>query len=750
MDVNSSDKHDSSSKKSALNVIYIVLDDVGFSDLGCYGSEIETPHIDTLAANGLRYNNFSVTPLCSPTRACLLTGRNCHAVGVGLVSEADLGPEHSNKRGRITPAAATLAEILNMHGFATFAVGKWHLVPGHEAASSGPFDNWPLSKGFQRYYGFLLGFTDQYTPDIIYDNHRIQKPDKENYHLSEDLVDKAMEFMTDHLSVTPERPFFLYLAFGAQHQPHQVPRKFIDKYKGVYDIGWDEIRKERFKRQRELRVIPLHTELVDRNPGIKAWDELTDKEKIVFTRFQQTFAGFLTHTDEQIGRILDFLKSKNQLDQTIVVLLADNGGSQEGDWNGSINHSTYYNGIEESIDNLFEKVEDIGAPDTTPNYPKGWAQVSNTPFKYYKQNTFFGGIHVPLIIHWPQTIRDAGAVRSQFYHAIDITPTILDVLNIQAPKEYKGVQQMPLHGISMADTLTNPDVLSKRRTQYFEMIGHRAIWHDGWTAVTYHEKGTAFNQDNWELYYVEKDFSQKHNLTVYYPQKLIELQKVWWEEAQKYNVLPLDDRTFELLTPSYQGLLTGRSVCTFYPGMAHLPAGAAPIMIRTSYSITIPIFRWNSSCEGVLIAYGDRSSGYTLYIKNNYLIYEYNYVGTVYKIQSATEVPNGYVNLKFKFKKIGFNQGAGMLYINDQQVGIGYIPKTLPFLLSHEGLDIGRDRLAPVSTNYPAPEFPFSGQIEKVIVELRENKTGSIMFSECKKAEKESIYINVNGTIIFL
>jgi arylsulfatase len=738
------EENECSNKISGLNVIYIVLDDVGYSALGCYGSEIETPNIDSLAENGLRYNNFNVTPLCSPTRACLLTGRNCHSVGVGVVTEIDWGPQYPNKRGRISDTAATLAEILKLNGMATYMVGKWHLVPGHEAASSGPFENWPLSKGFGRYYGFLLGMTDQYAPDLVYDNHRVQKPEKSNYHLSEDLVDKSLEFLTDHISVTPDRPFFLYLAFGAQHEPHQVPREFIEKYNGVYDKGWDQIREERFERQKKIGVIPPYTELVERNPGIKPWEELTTKEKLLFIKFQQTYAGFLTHTDQQIGRLLHFLKLKNQLDNTIIVLLSDNGGSQEGGWNGSINDTAYFNGIEESVDAMFEHVEEIGGPFTSSNYPKGWAQVCNTPFKYYKQNTFFGGTHVPLIIQCPHSIPDRGSIRSQFYHAIDITPTILDLLNIDPPQVYDGVPQMPLHGVSMMDTFTEPHAPSKRKTQYFEMLGHRAIWQDGWVAVTYHETGTPFYEDHWELYNVNEDFSQKYNLAEKYPEKLKELQAVWWEEAKKYDVLPLNDSPFR---KGYQGLQEGRTTFIFYPRMAHLPTSAAPKVTLSSYSITVPIFRLKRTAEGVLIAHGSHSSGYTLYIKDNYLFYEYNYVGTVYKIQSSVEVPIGYSTIRFEFNRELLIKGTGKLYINGQQVGTVYMPRTLPFVISVEGLDIGRDRLTYVSSNYPVPEFPFTGQIERAVIEIYDDQRYS---KYLKKKNRDLIYININGTVNYL
>ncbi|MED1202770.1 arylsulfatase [Heyndrickxia acidicola] len=728
-----------SEERSDLNVIYIVLDDVGYSALGCYGSEIETPHINSLARSGLRYNNFNVTPLCSPTRACLLTGRNCHSVGMGMIADVDWGPEYPNKRGRISDSAATLAEILKMNEMATFMVGKWHLVPGHEAASSGPFTNWPLSKGFDRCYGFLLAKTDQYEPDLIYDNHRVQKPGMPHYHLSEDLVNRSLEFLTDHISVTPDRPFFLYLAFGAQHEPHQVPKDYIEKYKGVYDIGWDQIRKERFNRQKEMGIVPPDTKLVERNPGIKAWDELTTKEKDLFIKFQQTYAGFLTHTDQQIGRVLDFLKSKNKLENTIIVLLSDNGGSQEGGWNGSINDAAYFNGIEENVDEMFEHIDEIGGPYSNANYPKGWAQSCNTPFKYYKQNTFFGGTHVPLIIQCPQHISDPGEIRSQFYHAIDITPTILDLLNIDAPKVFKGVKQLPLHGVSMLNTFTDPYAPSKRKTQYFEMLGHRAIWEDGWVAVTYHERGVPFAEDHWELYHVNQDFSQNDNLAEKFPKKLKELQLKWWEEAEKYNVLPLNDNPY---TNRFDGLQEGRTMFTFYPGMAHLPTTAAPSINHSSYSITISIFRSDPSEEGVLLAHGSHSSGYTFYIKDNYLIYEYNYAGTVYKIQSSIQMPIGFSIVRFDFKAEGFIRGTGKLSINEDEAGALYMDPTLPFMISSEGLDIGRDRLTAVSANYPVKEFPFSGHIFKAVIELYD---AQVKRKILKKRKRDSIHIRING-----
>ncbi|WP_228548269.1 arylsulfatase [Sporosarcina obsidiansis] len=709
-----------SDKENKSNIVYIVLDDVGFSDFGCFGSEIETPYIDSLSTQGLRYNNFNVTPLCSPTRASLLTGRNHHSIGMGHLSAIDLGPDHPNKRGRITPAAATTAEVLKDNGYSTFAVGKWHLAPLHENSSAGPFKNWPLGKGFERFYGFLGGATDQYSPDLVYDNHRIDSPRREDYHLSEDLVDHAIQFMTDHESVTPEKPFFLYLAFGAQHAPHQVPKSYIEKYKGNYDKGWDIIREERFIRQKDLGIIPNSTELAPRNPGVQPWNSLTGNEKEVFTRFQETYSGFLTHTDEQIGRFLNFLDFLGKREDTMIVLLSDNGASQEGGYNGSMNLSTYYNRIEESIDDMLDSIEEMGGPKADCNYPKGWAQVSNTPFKHYKQNTYFGGIHVPLIIQWPKRIQNKGAICKQFCHAIDLTPTVFDVLDIHVPETHNGVVQIPIHGASLIETFDNPNAPTKRDTQYFEIFGHRAIWHNGWMGVTYHNKGEPFDQDKWELYHVDKDFSQTNDLAQQYPEKLHEMEQMWWDEARKHDVLPLDDRTLELASVANTRAVNNRNMFVYYPGMAHIGSFAAPPVMNRSYEITVPVDMKNSGDEGVLVAHGNHSSGYVFYVKNKLLVYEYNYFGTYFRLKSEIEVPLGKSVLSFRFKKTGVNAGIGMLYINDVKAGEIEMPKTIPYRISFEGLDVGRDGLSPISPSYHKKgDFSFTGKIEKVVFDLQ-------------------------------
>ncbi|WP_413306020.1 arylsulfatase [Bacillus sp. 1P10SD] len=696
------------------NIVFIVLDDMGFSDLGCYGSEIKTPNIDRLAQNGLSYNNFHVTPLCSPTRASLLTGRNHHSVGMGVLANFDLGPDVPNSRGKIKSSAGTLAEILKENDFSTYAVGKWHLTPIYEETPAGPFDNWPLGKGFERFYGFLDACSDQYTPTLVYDNHNVEPPKKTDYHLSEDLVDHGIKFISDHVSIFPDKPFFMNLAFGAQHYPHQVSQSYIDMYKGTYAKGWDQIREERLERQKLLGIVPQDTVLAERNPGVKEWDKLTSDEKRLFERFQETYAGFLTHTDEQIGRFVDFLEAIGQLDNTMIVFLSDNGASQEGEFDGILEPDSYYNGIPTTAEKMFDRIDEIGGPNAHPNYPRGWAQASNTPFKYYKQTTFDGGIHVPLIYHFPNRIKDIGSVRNQFHHVIDITPTVLDLAGISAPKEIKGVKQMPLHGKSMQYTFDNPKVQTIRETQYFLMGAQRAIWHDGWKATSFHTKGTPFEDDRWELYNTIEDFSQSNNLAEWFPEKLNELKEIWFVEAEKYDALPIIDKTIELFSyVSPDDRVRNRTEFTYYPNMGYTLA--MPSILNRSYKIKVPIDCLSKESKGVLIAHGSPNSGYTMYIQNNRIYYEYNYVGTVYKIESNLEIPVGKSTIRFEFEKTGQFQGKGSLFIDDHHVGEVDMPRTLPFLISMEGLSVGRDAYLPVSKNYTdRGDFAFTGNIQKI------------------------------------
>jgi arylsulfatase A-like enzyme len=464
-------------KAGSPNIVYIVLDDVGFADLGSYGSEICTRNIDRLASRGLRYNNFHTRAICSATRAALLTGRNSHSVGVRTIANLQNG--FPNGRGRITPAAATLAEILSSMGYSTFAVGKWHLVPPNDTTAAGPFDHWPTRRGFDRYYGFLDGMTDQYQPDLVQDNTHIETPNRAGYHLTEDLVDHAIGYVRDQTSVTPEKPFCLYLALGAAHAPHQVPKAYVDKYIPIFEKGWDKTREDRLARQKELGVVPSTTELTQPNEGIKPWKSLGADEKQLFVRLQAAYAGFLEHADEHLGRLFDYLERIGRSENTLIVLLSDNGASQEGGLDGTLDALGYFARLDVPLAEKLKQIDDIGTNRSFTNYPLGWAQAGNTPFKRYKQELHGGGSNDPLIISWPGRITDRGKVRSQYVDVIDITPTILEIAQVRAPEVYRGVQQLPLHGSSFQLSFTNPSAANARNMQYFELHGHRAIWQDG-------------------------------------------------------------------------------------------------------------------------------------------------------------------------------------------------------------------------------------------------------------------------------
>jgi len=518
--------------EDAPNVVVVVLDDMGFAHLGCYGSEIETPNFDRLAAGGLRYANFHVTPLCSPTRASILTGRNHHTVGMRAISNFNTGFPHM--RGHISNAAATMAEVLREEGYATFAIGKWHLCQMADASAAGPFDQWPLARGFDRYYGFLDGETDQFNPELTYDNHRIEPPKtpEEGYHLSEDLVDHAITFIHDTVSIRPDRPFFCYLAFGATHAPHQAPEAYLAKYRGRFDAGWDVARERAFARQIELGLVREGTALAPRNPGVEPWDSLSENQRRLSIAMQEAFAAFLDHTDAQLGRLVDELGRLGRLDNTVILIMSDNGASQEGGPFGVLHEMKFFNGILETPDEAIARVDDIGGPNSHANYPWGWAQAGNTPFKWYKQNTHEGGVHVPLIVHWPSGISDPGGVRHQFCHAVDIAATVYDLIGVTPPSVYRGVTQLPLAGASLAPTFNEADAPAVRNRQYFEMVGHRGIYVDGWKAVTRHAPGTSFADDVWELYDTTTDFSESFDRAAEEPERLQSMIDAWLSSSE--------------------------------------------------------------------------------------------------------------------------------------------------------------------------------------------------------------------------
>jgi arylsulfatase len=708
-------------KAGSPNIVYIVLDDVGFSDLGVYGSEIHTPNIDRLGLGGLRFNNFHTRAICSPTRAALLTGRNSHSVGVRTV--ADILNGYPNDRGRISPHATTLAEILRSAGYGTFAVGKWHLVPGYETTEAGPFDNWPLQRGFDHYYGFLGGLTDQYHPDLVQDNTHIDYPRRPNYHLSEDLVDHSITYIRNEQTTAPNRPFFLYLAFGAAHAPHQVPKPYIDKYVPVFEKGWDKTRQDRIARQKQLGVIPANTQLAPRNEGVKPWDSLSADEKRLFVRYQAAYAGFLEHADEQIGRLVDFLQDSGQLDNTMLVLISDNGANYEGGFEGWTNYVYGYTAlsgfipVKSTVPQGLEEIDEIGTDRNTTNYPRGWAMAGNTPFKLYKEFVHGGGVNDPLIIHWPKGLQDRGAIRQQFVDVIDITPTILDITGLRAPEVYHGIPQKPVEGASIAATFKDSSAPGPRHVQYFEQLGNRAIWKDGWKLVTEHKDGADFDTDRWELYNLREDFSETNDLAATNLAKVEELKKLWWSEAEKYGVLPLDGRGVKALRSLLAPPL-GRSTLTLYPGQARIPARAAGAALG-GFSLTAHVNRAGADSEGVLLSVGDSSAGYVFYVKDNHLVFDNNNLSSHQVLKSSAEVPTGESALRFQFTPGLLFGGTGELFINDQKVGETALT-ILPIITGFGALEVGRNSLSPVSQDYAgkgAFAFP-DGQLLKVIVQI--------------------------------
>ncbi|MGD9894690.1 MAG: arylsulfatase, partial [Dehalococcoidia bacterium] len=652
------------------NVVIILFDDTGFAHFGCYGSTIDTPNIDRLAAGGLRYTNFHTTALCSPTRAALLTGRNHHAVGMRAVSNFDTG--FPNMRGSITNHAATLAEMLGERGYATFAAGKWHLAPMAQCSAAGPHDQWPLARGFDRYYGFLQGETDQFYPELTYDNHHIDPPGtpEEGYHVSEDLVDRSIGFIRDLRSVRPDRPYFLYLAFGATHSPHQAPRPFIEKYRGRFDAGWDEVREQWFAQQKAMGIVPPDTQLPPRNPGVRPWQELSDNQRAFALALQEAFAGFLDHTDHQIGRLLDFLTEMGDLDNTLIVLLSDNGASREGGPDGVMDEFRFFNRMPEDVDAIVERLDDIGGPHSHSNYPWGWAMAGNTPLKWYKSHTHGGGVRDPLIVHWPRRIGDAGGIRSQFHHVTDIVPTVLEELSITPPATLRGIDQMPLHGNSLAYSFDAPGERSHKTVQYFEMSGHRGIWLDGWKAVSLHSGGKPYDDDEWELYHVDEDFSESRNLAKERPEKLRELIDRWWVEAGRYGVLPLDDRPATELfgAPRRAGTPHTGHIYTYYPPVSHVPADASPRLGGRPWTITAEIERPAEGGDGVLVARGSHNLGFSFYIKDERLTFDYNVFHTHYRAVSERPLPIGACAAGIRFEPFGGTAEITLL-LNGEPIG---------------------------------------------------------------------------------
>lgn len=700
------------------NVVVVVLDDTGFGHFGCYGSELATPNIDRLAGGGLRYTGFHTTALCSPSRAALLTGRNPHAVGMRAVSNWSTGFPHM--RGGISPRAATVAEVLRGRGYATYAAGKWHLAPMEECSAAGPHTSWPLQKGFDRFYGFLQGEADQFHPELTSDNGHIAPPRRpeDGYHVSEDIVDQATGWIGDLKSVRPERPFFLYLAFGATHAPHQAPAEYLERWRGRFADGYDRARERWFARQRELGVVPEGTTLAPRNPGVPAWDDLTDNQRAFSERLQEAFAAMLEHTDAQIGRLVGFLEGRGLLDDTILMVLSDNGASREGGPLGVMDEFSFFNGAWEDVDEIVaHRLDDIGGPHSHSNYPWGWAQAGNTPLRWYKQNTYGGGVRDPLVVHWPAGIAARGEIRPQFCHAVDITPTILDLTGAVLPETLNDVPQIPLHGASIAPTFDDPAAPAARSVQYFEQMGHRGLYADGWKITTYHEQGQPFDDDEWALFDLTTDYSECHDVAAEHPEKLRELIDLWWAEAERHGVLPLDDRTIELFvaTPRPGGVHDRREY-VYHPPLSHLPAEASPPLGGRAWTLTLDVDVPTGPVEGVLYARGGHNVGHTFFIQDGVLHFDYNALGTHHRASAPVALAPGAHVLTARFDRAG---SGGILTIGvdgEDRAGVE-VPKIIR-MLGSTGTDFGSNSLSPVVDDYESP-FAFTGTVRRAHFDIR-------------------------------
>jgi arylsulfatase A-like enzyme len=710
-------------RDGAPNIVLVVLDDVGFAQLGCFGSDIETPTIDALAAGGLRYTNFHTTALCSPTRAALLTGRNHHANGMGRVAELATGfPGYD---GRIPRANAMLPAILVPAGYAAWAVGKWHLTPEDETHLGASRARWPLGRGFERFYGFFEGETHQLAPSLVHDNHRVNPPSSydSGYHLTDDLVDRSIEFIRDLRTVDPDKPFFLYLATGACHSPHQPPAHHLARYRGRYDEGWDVWRERTFARQMAAGLLPPTTELSPRPDWVPAWADLDEDDKRVYARYMEAFAGFLTHTDEQLARLVDSLRDSGDLDNTLLMVLSDNGASSEGGPTGSLNDVRIWNGARTTREEQLQRIDEIGGPWCHNNYPWGWTVAGNTPFRRWKREVHEGGVADPLVVHWPAGIAARGELRRQYVHAVDITPTFLDVAGAPLPDAVDGVAQRPMDGASISATLADASAPEPRSTQYYEMFGCRALYDDGWKAVTYHpiqSDSPGLDAAEWELYDVRVDPSECHDLATRQPERLAAMVDKWWAEADRNEVLPIDNRPFSAFVFERPTSLPERMSYTYFPGSLAVPEPAAVNVRNRSHRITAHVLVGDQPAEGVLLALGSRLGGWTFFVLDGQLNYVHNYVGLEEaRISADLALAPGWHTLGFGFGKTGEHRGIGKLLVDGTEIGRGELAHFTPvrFSLHGAGLSCGRDVGLPVSKAY-ADEFPFTATLARVVVDI--------------------------------
>ncbi|BCA53091.1 arylsulfatase [Nitrospira sp. KM1] len=721
--------------KGAPNVVLILLDDAGFGQFSTFGGGVPSPTMDNLAAQGLRFNRFHTTALCSPTRAALITGRNHHSVATAGIQEMATGYE--GYTGIIPRSTGTIGEVLRQNGYMTAWIGKNHNTPAWEVSAAGPFDRWVNGLGFDYFYGFNAGDMNHWNP-VLYENRDLVPASADpNYHLTSDIADHAVAWVRKVKSIAPDRPFFLYVAPGATHSPHQAPKEWIDKFKGKFDMGWDTYREETFARQKKLGVIPANAKLTTRSAGLPAWASLNADQKRLYARMMEVFAGYGAHVDHHMGRLIEAVQQLPGAQDTVFIYIAgDNGSSAEGGIEGSINENLFFNGFPEKWEENLKVIDELGGPKHFNHFPSAWAHAMDTPFQWTKQvASHFGGTRNPMIVSWPSRIKDGGGLRDQFLHVIDIVPTLYEIIGITSPMVLNGVEQKSIEGISFAYTLEDAKAKDRRTTQYFELGANRGIYHDGWMAsatsfAPWQPNRTGFDPDKqrWELYNIDQDFTQADDLASVNPQKLRELQDLWWVEAAKHNVLPLDWRGVERLNAELMGRPDpggNRKSYTYYPGQVGLPNDAAPRLLNKSWTVTADLEVPEAGVEGMVVTHGGLVGGYGLYVRDGKPAFVYNYLSLDRTmIASQKPLPHGKVQLKIDFDYKGRAGERGepafvTMSVNGTKVAEGQLPKTIPNQISlGEGLDIGEDVGSPVDFSYKLP-FAFTGKIEKVTVELK-------------------------------
>ncbi len=721
--------------ENAPNVIVILVDDLGFAGTETFGGPIKTPTFDQLASQGVKYNNFHTTAVSSPTRAAIKSGRNHHVNNMGGIIET--GTAFPGNSGQIPNDVAPVAEVLRLNGYSTAAFGKWHETAAWEASIAGPLDRWPTQQGFDKFYGFLGGETNHWAPFIYDGTHQVELPEDPNYHFLTDMTDQSVAWVKYQKALTPERPFFVYYAPGAVHAPHHVPKEWIDKQKGKFDQGWDKLREEILARQIKLGIVPKGTQLAPRPQAVPAWDSLSADQKRLFTRQFEVFAGFLEMTDHEVGRLLKAVEDTGQLDNTLVMLVyGDNGTSAEGGANGMFSEMTYFNGVNEKVEDMIKYIDKWGGPETYPHMAAGWAVAMDTPYTWTKQvASDHGGTKVGMAVHWPKGIKSKGELRTQFHHVIDVAPTILEAAGLPQPKVVNSTPQRPMDGVSMVYSFDDAKAKDRHTTQYFEMFGNRAIYQDGWYARTIHKapwepkpRRALDDESAWELYDTRTDFSLVNNLAARNPEKLAKMKALFLKEAQKNQVLPIDDRVFERVNAELVGrpdLMAGRTSITLGEGMTGMTENVFLNIKNKSKTITADIEVPQGGANGTIIAQGGRFGGWSLYVKDGVPAYSYNFLGIEHNTVTGTEkLKPGKAKIRFEFayegKGLG-KGGMGTLYVNDAKVGEGHINRTQPMIFSaDETADVGIDLGTPVVEAIGSEsKSRFNGHIPKVTVEVK-------------------------------